>query len=128
MLNPSATFAHEFGPFAIDRYAAIRVAPDEIELDYVLSLAETPTQADGEAIEADPEAYCTSLATDIELLVDDTALDTERLDHEHAAPRGRRRADDTPSRVQLGHADRGDRRRAHAELRRRELQRPRRLA
>jgi nickel/cobalt transporter (NicO) family protein len=74
MLNPSATLAHEFGPFAIDRYAAIRVAPDEIELDYVLSLAETPTQADGEAIEADPEAYCTSLATEIELLVDGTAL------------------------------------------------------
>ena len=70
VLAPSTASAHEFGPFAIDRYAAIRVAPDEVQLDYVLSLAETPTQADGDSIEADPEQYCTELAEEIELSVD----------------------------------------------------------
>ena len=57
MLSPQVTSAHEFGPFAIDRYAGILVAPDDIELDYVLGFAETPTQADGDRIEADPDAY-----------------------------------------------------------------------
>ena len=47
-----------------------RVAPDEIELDYVLSLAETPTQADGGQIETDPEGYCTSLAGGFEFTLD----------------------------------------------------------
>ncbi len=70
VLAPSAVSAHEFGPFAIDRYAALRVAPDEVELDYVLSLAETPTQADGDSIEADPDAYCTELADQITFDVD----------------------------------------------------------
>ena len=71
---PSAAQAHEFGPFAIDRYAGIRVAPDELEIDYVLSLAETPTQADGDSIEADPDAYCTSLLDEIDVIVDDVAI------------------------------------------------------
>ncbi len=70
MLSPQTTLAHEFGPFAIDRYAAIRVAPDEVEVDYVLSLAETPTQADGDSIESDADAYCTSLSEDFELVID----------------------------------------------------------
>ncbi len=51
-----------------------------------------------------------------------------RPHHVDAARRRRRWTDHTPCRVQLGHADRADRRRAHDELRRRELQRPRRVA
>ncbi len=67
--------AHEFGPFAIDRYAGIRVAPQELEVDLVLSLAETPTQADGDSIEADATAYCTSLLDDVSLVVDGATVD-----------------------------------------------------
>ena len=73
---PTPAAAHEFGPFAIDRYAALRVAPGELEIDYVLSLAETPTQADGDSIEAAPDAYCASLSDEFTLLVDGVALDT----------------------------------------------------
>lgn len=62
--------AHEFGPFAIDRYAAILVGPDAIELDYVLELAETPTQSDGDRIESDPEAYCVELAESMTMTLD----------------------------------------------------------
>ena len=79
VLAPSTASAHEFGPFAIDRYAAIRVAPDEVQLDYVLSLAETPTQAEGDSIEADPAQYCTELTGQIELTVDGEAVELQGL-------------------------------------------------
>ena len=75
LIAPPAVSAHEFGPFAIDRYAAIRVAPDEIEIDYVLSLAETPTQAEGDTIEADSMAYCATLLGNVEILLDGSAVE-----------------------------------------------------
>ncbi len=62
--------AHEFGPFAIDRYAALLVSPDGFVLDYVLDLAETPTQSDGDRIEAAPADYCLELLESISLDVD----------------------------------------------------------
>jgi ABC-type nickel/cobalt efflux system permease component RcnA len=67
--------AHEFGPFAIDRYAAILASPDAIELDYVLELAETPTQSDGDRIESDPEAYCAELAGSMTMTLDGQPVD-----------------------------------------------------
>lgn len=66
---PSPASAHEFGPFAIDRYVGILAGPDGLEIDYVVDLAETPTQADGDRIEADPVGYCASLLDSIELRV-----------------------------------------------------------
>ncbi len=110
MLSPQATFAHEFGPFAIDRYAALRVAPDEIELDYVLSLAETPTQADGDSIEADVDAYCTSLSNDFVLAVDGNAVDSGQPHRHHASRRRRRRTHHLARRLQLGDTDRAEHR------------------
>ncbi|MEM9033200.1 MAG: hypothetical protein AAGD18_01305 [Actinomycetota bacterium] len=74
---PTAASAHEFGPFAIDRYVAILAGPDGLEVDYVLDLAETPTQADGDRIEADPVGYCDSLADSIDLGVDGRLVDLD---------------------------------------------------
>jgi nickel/cobalt exporter len=69
VVAPTAS-AHEFGPFAINRYAALLVGPDRVDLDYVVDYAETPTQADGDAIEADVPAACAERLAGMELLVD----------------------------------------------------------
>ena len=74
---PSPASAHEFGPFAIDRYVGILAGPDGLEIDYVVDLAETPTQADGDRIEADPVGYCASLLDSIELTVDGAVPDLD---------------------------------------------------
>ncbi|MEO1063648.1 MAG: nickel transporter, partial [Actinomycetota bacterium] len=72
---PSPASAHEFGPFAIDRYVGILAGPDGLEIDYVVDLAETPTQADGDRIERDPVGYCASLLDSIDLTVDGVTPD-----------------------------------------------------
>ncbi len=69
VVAPTAS-AHEFGPFAINRYAALLVGPDRVDLDYVVDYAETPTQADGDAIEADVPGTCAERLAEMELLVD----------------------------------------------------------
>ncbi|MEM8902378.1 MAG: hypothetical protein AAGF02_01635 [Actinomycetota bacterium] len=72
---PSPASAHEFGPFAIDRYVGILASPDGLQIDYVLDLAETPTQADGDRIEADPASHCSTLLESMEVLVDGVVPD-----------------------------------------------------
>ncbi len=67
---PSPATAHDYGPFAIDRYAGILVSPDGIVVDYVVDLAETPTQAEGDTVEADPAAWCAERLVDITVTVD----------------------------------------------------------
>ena len=67
--------AHEFGSFAIDRYAAILVSPDGVELDYVIGFAETPTQADGDRVEADPAAFCQEMIASVEFTIDGAPVD-----------------------------------------------------
>ena len=73
--GPSPALAHEFGPFAIDRYAALLVGPEGGEFDYVFEFAETPTQADGDRIEADPESFCTELLDGVTFTVDGVAVE-----------------------------------------------------
>ncbi len=72
--TPSA-LAHEFGPFAINRYAALLIGPDGIELDYVVDLAETPTQADGDRVEADPIGFCLEMLDNITFTIEGTAVE-----------------------------------------------------
>ncbi len=79
MSGPSPAFAHEFGPFAIDRYAALLIGPDGGEFDYVFEFAETPTQADGDRIEADPDAFCVELLDGVTYTVGGTPVDLSAL-------------------------------------------------
>jgi ABC-type nickel/cobalt efflux system permease component RcnA len=69
-----AGLAHPLGNFTSNSYAGLRVAPDRIEVDYVLDLAEIPTQQVRGEI-TDPAAYevdrCGELADGLELRVDD---------------------------------------------------------
>ncbi|MEM8746015.1 MAG: hypothetical protein AAGF91_04880 [Actinomycetota bacterium] len=73
LLAPGTASAHEFGPFAIDRYIAVLVSPDGLTIDYVMDLAETPTQDLGDGIEADPAGWCDSLLEDVTVNVDGTS-------------------------------------------------------
>ena len=77
--GPSPALAHEFGPFAIDRYAALLVGPDGGEFDYVFEFAETPTQDDGDRIEADPEAFCLELLDGVTYTVDGAPVELSAL-------------------------------------------------
>ncbi|MEM9041414.1 MAG: hypothetical protein AAGD33_16075 [Actinomycetota bacterium] len=72
LLAPGTAAAHEFGPFAIDRYIGVLVSPDGLTIDYVMDLAETPTQDLGDGIEADPAGWCASLLEDVTVNVDGT--------------------------------------------------------
>jgi len=71
---PGSASAHEFGPFAIDRYLAVLVSPEQLTVDYVFDLAETPTQADGDSIEADPATWCSDRLDDVTFTLDGSSV------------------------------------------------------
>ncbi len=71
---PGRAAAHDYGPFAIDRYIGVLVSPDGITVDYVVDLGEAPTQWDGEEIEADPAAWCAGRLDGFAVDVDGAAV------------------------------------------------------
>jgi ABC-type nickel/cobalt efflux system permease component RcnA len=85
---PVSVAAHPLGNFTINHYAALTIAPDRIDLDVVIDMAEIPAfqerqemDADGDGSVADDEGVawaagaCTARAADLDLRRDGTALD-----------------------------------------------------
>jgi nickel/cobalt exporter len=84
---PAAVAAHPLGNFTINHYAELRIAPDRIDLDVLIDMAEIPTfqerqtmDADGDGSVDDAEgaswasASCASLAKDLRLARDGSAV------------------------------------------------------
>ncbi|HEX2754409.1 MAG TPA: hypothetical protein VHM48_03040 [Candidatus Limnocylindrales bacterium] len=80
LLLPAAVAAHPLGNFTINHYAGLTIAPDRVDLDVVIDMAEIPAfqerqdmDADGDGSVADDEAAtwatgaCTTLATSLHL-------------------------------------------------------------
>jgi ABC-type nickel/cobalt efflux system permease component RcnA len=87
-LLPSTAAAHPLGNFTINHYAGLTIAPDRIDLDIVIDMAEIPAfqerqnmDADGDGSVADDEAAtwasgaCLGLVPKLDLRRDGTALD-----------------------------------------------------
>ena len=87
MVVPTIALAHPLGNFTINHFAAIRVAPDQISLDVVIDRAEIPafqeqqrldTDGDGALslaqLDSERKAACVTLASDLRLAVDGSAL------------------------------------------------------
>lgn len=51
--TPDATIAHPLGMSSVNRYAGIRLNDSEIEIDYLLDIAELPAWAEIETLDAD---------------------------------------------------------------------------
>jgi nickel/cobalt transporter (NicO) family protein len=86
-LVPSAAAAHPLGNFTINHYAGLAIAPDRIDLDIVIDMAEIPAfqerqdmDADGDGSVADDEAAtwaagaCQALVPKLDLRRDGRAL------------------------------------------------------
>jgi ABC-type nickel/cobalt efflux system permease component RcnA len=84
---PAAVLAHPLGNFTINHFAALRVAPDHVDLDVVIDRAEIPafqerqrldTNGDGtlQPSELDGQAgtACTALAADLRLVAGESTL------------------------------------------------------
>jgi ABC-type nickel/cobalt efflux system permease component RcnA len=74
MATASRAMAHELDPFSVDRYVALLVGPEQLEIDYVAVLFEDATQDDGDRIEANPMAYCRELIDGVAVSVDTEAV------------------------------------------------------
>ncbi len=77
MAFPSPAAAHEFGPFAVDRYVGVLVSPDGITVDYVVDLAEQPTLRTGDEAKADPAAWCAGRLNEFVITIDGAKLTLE---------------------------------------------------
>lgn len=88
VLLPAIALAHPLGNFTINHFTALRVAPEAISLDVVIDRAEIPAfqenqriDLDGDGVVAPAEleqarqAACTTLASDLRLAVDGSALE-----------------------------------------------------
>jgi ABC-type nickel/cobalt efflux system permease component RcnA len=87
LLLPATVSAHPLGNFTINHYAGLSIAPDRIDLDIVIDMAEIPAfqerqamDADGDGSVADDEAAtwasgaCGSLAVKLELRRDEARV------------------------------------------------------
>ena len=88
VLVPAIAAAHPLGNFTINHYAALTIAPDHVELEVIIDMAEIPAfqerqsmdlDADGEVADGEVAGYaaatCRDLAADLALERDgDTAL------------------------------------------------------
>jgi ABC-type nickel/cobalt efflux system permease component RcnA len=87
LLVPAAAFAHPLGNFTINHYAGITVAPDRIDLDVIIDMAEIPAfqerqdmDTDGDGSVSDPEGAawaagaCAKLAGELSLARDSSGL------------------------------------------------------
>ena len=85
---PAVVAAHPLGNFTINHYAGLTIAPDRVDLDIVIDMAEIPAfqerqdmDADGDGSVADDEAAtwgtgaCASLATSLDLRRDGARVD-----------------------------------------------------
>jgi hypothetical protein len=101
ILVPAIALAHPLGNFTINHFAAIRIAPDHISLDVVIDRAEIPAFQEQQALDLDGDgklsaseietargAECTTLAKDLHLAVDGTALSPTLVDAGIALPPG----------------------------------------
>jgi ABC-type nickel/cobalt efflux system permease component RcnA len=83
---PATVFAHPLGNFTINHFAALRVAPDRVDVDVVIDRAEIPafqerqrldTNGDGTLQPAElagqPEAECSDLSRDLRLTLNGAA-------------------------------------------------------
>ena len=77
MAFPGPAAAHEFGPFAVDRYVGVLVSPDGITVDYVVDLAEQPTLRTGDEAKADPAAWCAGRLNEFVITIDGAKLTLE---------------------------------------------------
>ena len=79
---PAVVAAHPLGNFTINHFAELRVAPDRIDLDIVIDMAEIPTFQERQRMDGDEDgsvsddeaadwasARCTSLAAELDLRV-----------------------------------------------------------
>ena len=86
LLVPAAVSAHPLGNFTINHYAGLTIAPDHVDLDVVIDMAEIPTfqerqtmDTDGDGSVGDDEATtwanrrCRDLAHDLRLDLDGAA-------------------------------------------------------
>jgi len=71
---PSAAFAHPLGNFTVNLYSGIQVTPGEVQIDYVLDMAEIPTfqemasidtDGDGTASDAERASWAERTAPDL---------------------------------------------------------------
>jgi nickel/cobalt transporter (NicO) family protein len=89
-LVPGVALAHPLGNFTINHFAAVRVAPDHVDLDVVIDRAEIPAFQERQRIDADgdgtlqsaelqgqPAAACTALASNLDLTVAGARVATE---------------------------------------------------
>jgi ABC-type nickel/cobalt efflux system permease component RcnA len=84
---PLVATAHPLGNFTINHYAELRIAPDQVDLDVILDMAEIPTFQERQTMDADEDGSvddtesaswagraCAALARDLRLATDDAAL------------------------------------------------------
>jgi hypothetical protein len=101
LASPARAEAHAFGPFSISVYSRLVVTEDEIQIRWVLDMAEIPatatvelidTNADGTVTEREKGAYFDlwvgSVLEQIELVVDGRSLSKEIVGRELTLPAG----------------------------------------
>jgi ABC-type nickel/cobalt efflux system permease component RcnA len=89
VLVPAIALAHPLGNFTINHFAAIRIAPDRISLDFVIDRAEIPAFQETQALDRDADGVlsaaeldaarvpaCTQLAGQLTLVADGSPLPT----------------------------------------------------
>jgi len=101
LLTPAPAAAHAFGPFSISVYSRLVVSEDQIQIRWVLDMAEIPatatvelidTNADGTVTEREKDAYFDlwvgSVLGQIHLVVDGQDLSKEIVGRELTLPEG----------------------------------------
>ena len=56
----AAASAHPLGNFTVNRYAGLQLSPGRLEVDYVVDLAEIPTQQERPSIDTDGDGRLSS--------------------------------------------------------------------
>jgi len=92
--------AHPLGNFTVSTYSGLRVGPDQLEVDYVLDMAEIPTFQARQAVDADHDGTvtaaeaaawrdreCPHLARDLRATADGRALPSASPGRRSASPR-----------------------------------------
>ncbi len=87
LVLPATAAAHPLGNFTINHYAELRIAPDRIDLDLVIDMAEIPTFQERQSMDADEDgsideaesaawatSTCATVATNLRLTRDGSAL------------------------------------------------------
>jgi ABC-type nickel/cobalt efflux system permease component RcnA len=89
LLLPAVALAHPLGNFTINHFAALRIAPDHVDVDVVIDRAEIPAFQERQRLDANgdgalqpseldgqPGAACDALSRDLDLAVDGTRIET----------------------------------------------------